>query len=79
MKHHSLELMLLTLEIKDSSRWTVWLGRHPAENVSVGPKGWLRRVRNPLWNARVKASLTVFLTIGNAEKKFGSSEPLCPP
>ena len=33
--------------IKDISRWTVWLGRHAVEKISMAPKGKLRRVRNP--------------------------------
>jgi|SaaInl4_200m_RNA_FD_contig_71_218038_length_2839_multi_19_in_0_out_0_1 hypothetical protein len=31
---------------EDTSRWAVWLGRHPAEKVSVGPKGQLSGFRN---------------------------------
>ncbi len=43
---------------RDTCRWTVCLGRNAAENVSVAPKGWLNRVRNPVLSARAKASLT---------------------
>ena len=32
---------------RDIGRWAVRLGRHPLENVSRGPKDWLRRDRNP--------------------------------
>jgi len=39
MKYHSSGLALLTYESKDTNWWVVWLGRHPAENVSAGPKG----------------------------------------
>ncbi len=31
----------------DTSRRAVWLGRHPAEKISVGPKDKLIRVGNP--------------------------------
>ena len=34
------------IKIKDRSRWTVWLGWHPVERISTGPKGWLKPVRN---------------------------------
>ena len=64
---------------KNNIRWTVWLGRHPAEMVSVGPKGRLIPFRTRELSARAKAGLTVFLTIRNAEAKAGSSELLCPP
>ena len=42
--------LLISLEVAhpkgDTSRRAVWLGRHPAENVSVGPKGELIVVGN---------------------------------
>ena len=31
----------------NNGRWAVWLGRHPLEKISRGPKGRLRRDRNP--------------------------------
>lgn len=34
--------------IRDTSRWTVCLGRNAAEMVSVAPNGRLNRVRNPV-------------------------------
>ena len=46
---------------EDNGRRTVWLGWHTVEKVSMVPKGWLIRVRNPEWSARVKASLTGIL------------------
>ena len=32
---------------EDSGRWAVWLGRHPAEKISVGPNDKLIRGGNP--------------------------------
>ena len=43
---------------RDTCRWTVCLGRNAVEMVSIAPKGWLNRVRNPVSSARAKASLT---------------------
>jgi len=37
----------LSLRDEDTIRGAVWLGRHPAEKVSVGPNGQLIRFRNP--------------------------------
>ena len=37
----------LGLGARDNGRWAVWLGRHPLEKESRGPKGQLRRDRNP--------------------------------
>ena len=79
MRHHSSRLALLTSEMKDICIRTVWLGRHPAEKISVGPKGRLIPFRNRELSARAKACLTVFQTIRDAEAKAGSSEPVCPP
>ena len=43
-----LQLCLLpALRRWDNGRWAVWLGRHPLEKISRGPKDRLRRVRNP--------------------------------
>lgn len=36
------------LLVRDTSRWTVCLGRNAAEMVSVAPNGRLNRVRNPV-------------------------------
>ena len=46
------------LLVRDTSRWTVCLGRNAAEMVSVAPNGRLNRVRNPVLSARAKAGLT---------------------
>ena len=62
----------------DSGRWAVRLGRHPLENVSRGPKDWLRRDRTPPVRAKPKASLTGFPLIRNSEAKAGLSDPSCP-
>ncbi len=78
MRHYPSSFTLLTLEIKDHNRQTVWLGRHPAEKISVGPKGQLKRFRNPLWSARAKAGLTGSITILDSGTKVWSSELLCP-
>jgi len=32
---------------EDTSRRVVWLGRHPAEKISAGPKDRLIRLGNP--------------------------------
>lgn len=34
--------------IRNTSRWTVCLGRNAAEMISVAPNGRLNRVRNPV-------------------------------
>ena len=60
----------------DNNWWTVWLGWHPAEKISVGPNGWLNRVRNPVWSAKAKASLIGFVTISNSNTKVWLSELL---
>ena len=59
----------------DTSRRAVWLGRHPAEKISVGPNGKLIQVGNLELSARAKAYLTVFRTARNAEMKVGPSDP----
>jgi hypothetical protein len=46
MKHHSSKLVLLIPEKENISRRVVWLGRHPAEKISAGPKGQLRKFGN---------------------------------
>ena len=71
MKHHPLKFILLTNASQDSYRWTVWLGWHPAEIVSVGPKGQLKSVRNRLQSARAKASLIGSSIIQDPKRKFG--------
>ena len=45
-------------QVRDTSRWTVCLGRNAAEMVSVAPNGRLNRVRNPVSSARANAGLT---------------------
>ena len=59
----------------DTSRWAVWLGRHPAEKISAGPNGKLIQVGNLEMSAKAKAYLTVFCTAKNAETKVGLSDP----
>ena len=54
--------------------WTVWLGWHSAEKISAEPKGWLNRVRNPVWSAKAKASLIGFLIRWNTKAKAWLSE-----
>ena len=55
--------------------WAVWLGRHPAEKISVGHKDKLIQGGNLELSARAKAYLTVSYTVRDAETKVGSSEP----
>src|SRR3989344_318828 len=62
----------------DTSRRAVWLGRHPAEKISVGPNGKLIQVGNLELSARAKAYLTVFCTARNAEMKVGPKRPTKP-
>ena len=78
MKHFPLWIALLTSERRDNYWWAVWVGRHAPEKLTGAPKGWLRRVRNPPWSVRAKASLTVLCPISNADAKAGSNEPPCP-
>jgi len=59
----------------DTNRRAVWLGRHPAEKISVGPNGKLIQVGNLELSAKAKAYLTVFRTAKNAETKVGLSDP----
>ena len=49
MEHHTLATMSLTEAsvARNNGRWAVWLGRHPLDKESRGPKGQLRRDRNP--------------------------------
>ena len=61
---------------EDTSRRVVWLGRHPAEKISVGPNDKLIQVGNLEWSARAKACLTVFRKARNAELKDGPTDPL---
>ena len=80
MRHHLSELVLLTqYYTEDTSKWAVWLGRHPAEKVSVGPKGQLIRFRNPELSVRAKAGFSGFRKAINPFGKPWSSEPLSPP
>ena len=50
------------VKCKDNYWWTVWLGRHTVENVSMVPNGRLIRVRNPEESAKAEAGLIVFST-----------------
>ncbi|PIN93570.1 hypothetical protein COU54_02735 [Candidatus Pacearchaeota archaeon CG10_big_fil_rev_8_21_14_0_10_31_24] len=59
----------------DTNWRAVWLGRHPAEKISVGPKDKLIQVGNLKKSAKAKAYLTVFCTAKNAEMKVGLSDP----
>lgn len=77
MGHHPPMATSLTPERGDTGRWAVWLGRHPPEKASGGPKGRLRRVRTPPLSARAKAGLTGLVKEANPEAKAGPSEPLC--
>ena len=69
---------IANLSNRDIGRWAVRLGRHPLENVSRGPKDWLRRDRTPPVRAKPKASLTEFPMIRDSEAKAGLSDPSCP-
>jgi len=60
---------------EDSSRQAVWLGRHPVEKISIGPKDKLIQVGNLEQSARAKVCLTVFRKARKAEVKAGPSEP----
>lgn len=51
------------LYTRNSSWWAVWLGWHPAETISAGPKGWLNWFRNPMQSVRAKASFIVIIPI----------------
>ena len=55
MKHHFRIFALLILVREDSGWRTVWLGRHPVEKISMGPKGKLRRFRNPLFECKSRS------------------------
>lgn len=45
---------------EDTSRRAVWLGRHPAEKISAGPKDKLIQVGDLESSVEAKAYLTVF-------------------
>jgi hypothetical protein len=59
----------------DTNRRAVWLGWHPAEKISAGPKDKLIYVGNVELSAEAKAYLTVSCTARDAEMKVGLSEP----
>jgi hypothetical protein len=59
----------------DTSRRAVWLGRHPAEKISVGPNGKLTQVGNLGLSVEAKAYLTVSCTATDAEMKVWLSDP----
>jgi hypothetical protein len=71
--------LLISLEVAylrgDTSRRAVWLGWHPAEKISVGPKDKLIQVGNLELSAWAKVYLTVFRTAKNAEMKVWPSDP----
>ena len=64
-----------THSFEDISRRAVWLGRHPSEKISEGPKDKLIQVGNLEKSVRAKACLTVFQIVRKAELKDGPSEP----
>ena len=66
------------LERWDNSWWAVWLGRHPLEKISRGPKDRLRRDRNPPQSAKAKAGLTGSSIARDPEAKAGLSDLSCP-
>ena len=80
MEHRPLAAVSLTSAVArwDNGRWAVRLGRRPLEKISRGPKGRLRRDRNPPWSVRAKAGLTGPLTVSGPGAKAGPSEPSCP-
>ena len=53
-------LLRAAYSLEDISRQGVWLGRHPAEKISAGPKDKLSEVGNLMLSAEAKAYLTVF-------------------
>ena len=55
-----LVLLRLAYSLEDSSRRAVWLGRHPVEKISIGPKDKLIQLGNLELSAKAKACLTVF-------------------
>jgi hypothetical protein len=59
----------------NNSRRVVWLGRHPTEKISVGPKDKLIRLGNPEQSAEAKVCLTVSRKERDAELKDWLSEP----
>ena len=64
-----------SLSSGDTCRRAVWLGRHPPEKISGGPKDKLIQVGNLKLSAEAKAYLTVFRKARNAEMKVWLSEP----
>jgi hypothetical protein len=60
---------------EDSGRRAVWLGRRPAEKISVGPNGKLNHVGNMVKNVKVNACLTVSRTESDADSKEGLNDP----
>ena len=72
-------ILLIRLEVAhlrgDTNRRAVWLGRHPAEKISVGPNGKLTQVGNLRLSVEAKAYLTVIRTAKIAEMKVGFNDP----
>ena len=64
LKRSNHVILLISFKVahsrEDTSRRAVWLGRHPAEKISVGPNGKLIQGGNLELSARAKAYLTVF-------------------
>ena len=52
------------------------MGRHALEKISSAPNGYLKEVRNLLWNVRVKGSFTRIGPITVRVAKAGPSEPI---
>ena len=68
-------MKLLTFFGENTSRRAVWLGRHPAEKISAGPKDKLIQVGNLKLSAEAKAYLTVSCIARDAEMKVWLSDP----
>ena len=69
-------MKMLILERGNSGWWAVWLGRHPLEKISRGPKDKLIQVRNLEWSAKANACLIVSRRERDADLKEWLSEPL---
>lgn len=67
------------LYMRNSSWWAVWLGWHPAEKISAGPKGRLRWFRNPSQSVRAKAGFILITIILIGIWKQWPNEPRCAP
>lgn len=73
----TLAIFLQKTYLKKDNYWrAVWLGRHPSEKISEGPKGELSVVGNYIWSAEAKARLTVVRKERAADSKEGLSDLL---